>query len=245
MKAIGADLHIHSALSPCASVEMTPPAIVKAALDKRLKMIAICDHNSSGNSAAVQKAAGKRLTVLAGIEMATAEDVHVVGLFESAEAASALAAQALATLPEKGDESNNMFGGQHLMDAKGNMVGKETKMLAASTTFTLNDAIRLIRENGGLAIAAHVDRPHFGVISQLGLFPEDAQFDAIEISRAGVRSSRGKEFLSLGLPMITSSDAHFILDVGVSITVFEMCEPTFKELALALKGVGERRCWIA
>jgi len=245
VKAFGADIHIHSALSPCASVEMTPPAIVRAALEKKLAMIAICDHNSSGNSAAIQKAAAGLLTVLPGIEITTAEEVHVVGLFDNARAASAVAEKALATLPEKGKEPDKMFGGQHLMDAKGNSVGREVKMLAAATSFTLNEAISLIRENGGLAIAAHVDRPHFGVISQLGFFPEDAEFDAIEISRAGVRASRDKEFLSLGLPMIASSDSHFLLDVGSAMTIFEMRKPTFEELALALKGEGERRHWIA
>ena len=83
-----ADLHVHTALSPCADAGMTPPAIVDAALAEGLAMIAVCDHNTARNAAAVQAAAGARLAVIAGIEITTAEEVHVVGLFPTPSAAA-------------------------------------------------------------------------------------------------------------------------------------------------------------
>ena len=88
VRSILADLHIHTALSPCADGEMTPPAIVHEAVMKGLGMIAICDHNSAANTEAVQKAAGGLLTVIAGMEITTAEEVHVIGLFPTVQSAA-------------------------------------------------------------------------------------------------------------------------------------------------------------
>lgn len=47
MKWYKADLHIHSVLSPCGSLDMSPKNIVQSALDKELEIIAITDHNST------------------------------------------------------------------------------------------------------------------------------------------------------------------------------------------------------
>jgi len=238
------DLHIHTALSPCASEEMTPPAIVWAAVRKGLGMIAICDHNTARNAGATQEAAGANLTVLAGMEMTTAEEVHVVGIFPDAERACAAGDEVRSSLPDMGDASTR-FGEQRLMDAQGKILGKETKMLAASSAFGLSETVNLIKRHDGLAIAAHVDRPSFSVLSQLGMFPADAGFDAVEVSAAAVSSARAVQFSSFGLPVIVSSDSHFLSDVGTRCTVSEMGEPSFNELALAFKGIGQRRLYYA
>ena len=222
MKCILADLHIHTALSPCASEEMIPRAIVREAIRKGLDMIAICDHNTAGNTAAVKKAAGKDITVIAGMEITTAEEVHVLGLFPDPGAACAVGEKILSTIPEM-----------------------ETKMVAASSGFNLSDSIDIIRSHNGLAVAAHLDRPSFSVISQLGMIPEDITFDAIEISGAGVSSSRVTEFGSFGMPLLSSSDSHFLDDIGSFYTALKVLEPTFKELVLALRGISGRGCSIA
>lgn len=244
MKRFLADLHIHTALSPCAEEEMTPAAIVQQAIREALTIIAICDHNTAGNVIAVQEVAGKDMTVIAGIEITTAEDVHILGLFPNPKTACKVSEKILATLPEWTDNSGR-FGEQRFIDAKGQIVGNEMKILAASSTFGLSESVHIIKQHNGLAVAAHVDRRSFSVISQLGMLPEDICFDAIEISAAAVRSSRVSEFTAFGLPVITSSDSHFLSDVGTCCTVFEIVEPTFCEVALALKGIGGRRCRIA
>lgn len=248
MKRYPADLHIHSALSPCAGEEMTPPAIVQKAVECGLAMIAICDHNAAGNVAATQEAARKAtgLTVLAGIEVTTAEEVHVVGLFGNLAAATTTAEVVQATLPETDAESRRRFGEQRLMDAVGRVVGQERKMLAAASALTLSEAIRLIREHRGLAVAAHVNRRTFSVISQLGVFPTEAGFDAIEVFRpCGPRqglpdAERPERFETYGLPVLWSSDAHFLADIGRARSEARMQEPTFDELVLALRGIGGR-----
>lgn len=240
MKRFVADLHIHTVLSPCASEDMTPPAIVRAAIDRGLAMIAICDHNSAGNVTAVQEAADNDIAVIAGMEIMTAEEVHVVGLFRDVEAASAVGEKVRETLPRLKDISR-ASDRQQFVDAQGRVLRSETRMLSAASSFALCDVVSMIQSHGGIAVAAHVNRPSFSVLSQLGVFPEAAGFDAIETSVTAAPLQLS-EFASLGLPIIASSDAHSPSDVGTRWTAFEMLDGSFGELVLALRGVMGRRC---
>ena len=248
MKRLLADLHIHTALSPCGTEDMTPPAIVAAAALKGLALIAICDHNTAGNAAATQEAAAlqgsdKSLgapVVLAGIEITTAEEAHVLGLFPDAAAAEAAAEEVLATLPPL-TTADHGFGEQLLLDSAGGVLGKESRMLAAASTFGLSDAVGLIHRHGGLAIAAHVDRPSFSVLSQLGVFPADAGFDAVELGANLMGLARATDFDAIGLPVVHSSDSHSLGEIGEVRTEIEMRDATFEELSLALRSAGGRR----
>ena len=236
-----ADLHVHTALSPCASDEMTPPAIVEAALARGLDMIAVCDHNSARNVAAVQEAAGGRMTVLAGIEISSVEEVHVVGLFPDAAAAEAAGAEIAPSLPEAGDDYAAFFGEQPVMAADGRVVGTETAALAFATSLELDAVVELIKRHGGLAIAAHIDRKAFSVLSQLGFFPEETGFDAVEITRfTSDDSPRMAGFRALGLPMTSSSDGHYLEDIGSATSDLTVEQPSFVELALAFAGAEGR-----
>jgi 3',5'-nucleoside bisphosphate phosphatase len=237
-----ADLHVHTALSPCGSEEMTPPAIVATAIEAGLDMIAVCDHNTAGNVAAVQEAADGLLAVLAGVEFTTNEEVHVVGLFPDAEAAQSAAAAIHASLPVADERYYSFMGEQMLMDCDGNVTGSETAALIAATGLDLNDTVALIKRFGGLAVAAHIDRRAFGIISQLGWFPMDAGFDAIEVSRhTEDGSERMKEFRALGLPITGSSDGHYLNEIAKTTTLIDMVEPTFDEVVRAFRGDGDRR----
>lgn len=240
MKPFLADLHLHTALSPCASDDLTPPAIVATALAKGLALVAVCDHNSAGNAAAVQQAASGVLAVIAGIEITTAEEAHVVGLFPDAASAEAAGRLVLETLPLRRREDETRFGSQLLLDAEGGERGREPRMLAAASALSLVSAVALIKRFGGLAVAAHADRPRFSVTSQLGLFPADAGFDAIELSALGRNLPRAANFFSLGLPVITASDSHSLDEIGSAWCVATAEAATFDELSLALRGVGGR-----
>jgi hypothetical protein len=237
-----ADLHVHTALSPCADGTMTPPAIVERALAEGLGMIAVCDHNSARNAAAVQEAAGGLLAVLAGMEVTTVEECHVVGLFPDAAAAEAAGAEVGGTLLPAGDGYEAFFGEQQVLDAHGAEVGREALALATATTLDVNAAVRLVHRHGGLAVAAHIDRRSFGVIGQLGFFPADAAFDAVEVSRhVGVTREAETPFLEHGLPLVRSSDAHYLADIGAARTAVHCERPGFAELGLALAG-RDGRC---
>jgi predicted metal-dependent phosphoesterase TrpH len=234
VKRILADLHIHTVLSPCAGEEMTPPAIVRAAVAKGLDMIAICDHNSAGNVRATQEAAGDDLAVLAGMEVTTAEEVHVLGLFPDAASAASAAEEVLATLP---DQPGPAGAGerQWLMDAGGRVVGSEKKMLSAASTFTLDQAVELVKRHGGMAVASHVDRPSFSVMSQLGLFPREAGFDAIEVFSGAAKPDTSAKWAALGLPILRSSDSHYLAGIASRTTCLTMQEATFTHLRDAVR----------
>jgi len=245
-----ADLHVHTALSPCASDEMTPPAIVRTAMAKGLDIIAVCDHNSAGNVEAVQVAArqqaaqsdGATLAVLCGMEVTSAEEVHVLGLFPDLEAAHKVSDRIRGCLPPADQEYYSFFGRQSLLSADGEEIGLESASLAAAVPLPVDAVVSLIHGAGGLAIAAHVDRRSFSVYSQLGFFPRSAGFDAIEVSRRlRAESELWKELRQLGLPVIRSSDSHFLDELGTAATELYLCEPTFAELALAFAGLEERR----
>ena len=239
-----ADLHIHTALSPCGSDEMTPAAIVAAALARGLDMIAVCDHNTAGNVRAVQRAgeaAGGGLAVIAGMELTSAEEVHVVGLFPDAAAAERVAAQVRSLLPQADADYYSFFGEQPLLASDGCQVGAETAALVLATSLDLTEAVDLIHREGGVAVAAHVDRTSFGVFSQLGFFPADAGFDGLEVSRwLPADSPRLADFAALGLPLVCSSDSHYLEEIGAGCTEFRLAEPSFAELVLALAGARGR-----
>ncbi len=218
---------------------MTPPAIVAGALAEGLMMIAICDHNSARNAAAVQAAAGARLAVLAGMEITSAEECHVVGLFPDAHAAEAAGERVAAALPEVDQEYTAFFGSQDVLNERGEIVGRETRALAAASPLGVTACVDLVHGLGGLAVAAHVDRRSFGVISQLGVFPHDAGFDAVELSRHVAPGSDDEaRFAALGLPLLRSSDAHFVADIGAGRCVLSLEAADFASLAAAL---GARR----
>jgi 3',5'-nucleoside bisphosphate phosphatase len=237
-----ADLHIHTALSPCGGDEMTPPAIVHTALARGLDMIAVCDHNTAGNTRAVQEAgAAHGLSVLAGMELASVEEVHVVGLFPDADHAERAAGQIHGLLSPADAHYYSFFGEQPVMAADGCQVGSETVALALATPLELSEAVALIHDCGGLAVAAHVDRKSFSVFSQLGFFPPDAGFDALEVSKwLPSDSPRLAEFVALGLPLVGSSDSHYLEEIGQGCTQLVAEAPTFAELALALAGTDGR-----
>ena len=219
---------------------MTPPAIVEAAIRGELAMIAICDHNAVGNVAAVQEASVSKLCVVAGMEITTAEDVHVLGLFPDVDAAACVSQDVQATLPELSEHARDSAM-QRLMDAEGSVVGTESRMLSASSTLTLEATLGLIKGHHGLAIAAHADKPFFSVLSQLGVFPTEAGFDAIEVSAAGWRTGKAEQFDGLGLPTIASSDSHFLAEIGTCGTLLELLELSFAGLSSGLNRIVERR----
>jgi len=244
MRRFAADLHVHTALSPCAEPTMTPHRILAMASRRGLDIVAVCDHNTAGNVAAVWNAArsGSSPLVVPGIEITTREEVHVLGLFAEPVAAAAVGETVLSTLPEcvRGDPVD-----QTLFDAEDRSIGAESHPLAAASSLSLSAAVALIHDHGGLAVAAHVDRRAFGVLGQLGLLPEEPRFDAAELSAAGWKRGRAGEYGRLGLTLVCSSDGHFPEDIGSGRTMLWLAEPSFAELALALKHGAGRRCDLA
>jgi len=166
-----ADFHIHTCLSPCAELEMSPLAIIQQAKIKELDIIGICDHNSAENISALKQAADKYdICLLPGMEVTSIEEVHILALFD--EIASALQLQEIiyANLPGENDEDT--FGMQVIVNIRGEVLGFNKKLLIGASNLTVDEAVRTIHSLNGLAIAAHIDRDSFSLISQLGFVPK-------------------------------------------------------------------------
>ena len=83
---IRADLHIHTVLSPCGDLDMSPANIIGMALQKGLSLIGISDHNSTRQAPVIQQLGEQQgLRVLCGTEVNTAEEVHALAYFPTLE----------------------------------------------------------------------------------------------------------------------------------------------------------------
>jgi len=239
MKAYRAELHVHTVLSPCAGVEMIPPLIVREALQLGLSLIAITDHNATANIAAVMQAAkGTGLVVLPGMELQTREEVHLLCLFDTLEQAAEWQSRVDSLLP---DTPNNIefFGEQFVVDATGEFIRREERLLINSVALGLETAAGLVRSLGGLAIPAHVDRKANGLLANLGLVPPG--FDVLEISRHLTPPEAVEKFPQLrGYPLIQSGDVH-LLDGFLGSVKLEMEKPCIAEIVKAVKGLNERK----
>jgi PHP family Zn ribbon phosphoesterase len=236
-----ADLHIHTVLSPCAEVEMIPPLIIRRARELGLGLIGIADHNSAENVAAVIEAArGSGVAVLPGIEVQTREEVHMVTLFDTAQQALAWQMEVYAHLPDlKNDEDH--FGAQFVVDTAGEYVRHNERLLVTSTDMSLEMVVAMVEDLGGLALPAHVDRPAFSLITNLGFVSPDLNLPAVEIFRSSQEAEVRRRFpQTRGFTMVCNGDAHRLNEI-VARTMFKIAAPTVAELVLALRGENGRR----
>lgn len=240
MKTLRAELHIHTVLSPCAGVEMIPPLIVSTAADQGIELIAITDHNSTANVAAVQQAArGTGVTVLPGMELQTREEVHALCLFDTLDQAAAFQSIVDASFPAFENDPER-FGEQFVVDATGAFIRRETLMLSTSSTLTIEEAYQGVSSLGGLFIPAHVDRRVYGLIPTLGFIPHDIPFEALEISRQGQLESALVKYPELTrYPLIQSGDVHE-LSGFLGLNSFTIKDFSLAEIRKALNGADGR-----
>ena len=234
-----ADLHIHTCLSPCTELDMSPIRILTAAKKKEIDIIGICDHNSSENSLAVMNAAKKmNINVFPGMEVTSQEEVHVLALFDEIENALKLQEYVYENLPGENDE--DAFGMQVIVNEKEEVLGSNNKLLIGATTIPLEKIIKTIHSLNGIAIASHIDRESFSIIGQLGFIPDNLELDALEISRA-ITLEEAKKRYSNDYPITCSSDAHYPDDIGKAFTSFLLKDGTLAEVKKALRNEDGRK----
>lgn len=242
LKQFKADLHIHTCLSPCADLSMTPSAIVKTAAERGLDIVAITDHNSAENVIASQKSAeNSELAVLAGMEITSVEEAHILAIFDDVESVMKLQDFIYDNLMHF---KNNVmrFDDQVVVNEKDEVLRFNDRFLIAATTLDTYSIVNKIHFLGGLSIASHVDREVFGIISQIGFIPEDLKFDALEMSPVIDRKTAENLFKDYhSFPWISSSDAHYLKDINKRNTSFFLKEPSITEIAYALKNTGGRK----
>jgi len=176
---IAIDLHIHSALSPCADDDMTPNNIVNMAILKGLDAIAITDHNSCDNVQAVMNVADGRILVLPGMEVQTKEDVHLLCYFEDIEGLLDFDACIRHFMPQVPNVPH-LFGNQYIMDQNDQIIGERKELLLSSLDLSVEQVVQLVIQRGGVVVPAHIDRPSYSIISQLGFIPSNLGFNVLE-----------------------------------------------------------------
>jgi hypothetical protein len=224
---------------------MLPELILERAQELGLGLIAVTDHNSAENAAAMLGAArGTGVTVLPGMEAQTREEVHVLCLFDTLEQVAAWQERVYACLPAL-KNNEDVFGAQVVLDAAGDAVGYNERLLLTSTSLSVNEVVQQVGEMGGLCIPAHVDRPAYSIIANLGFIPPDLGLAGVEISHLiGPQAARERWPELTRYSLVANSDAHRLEDMAVRTTL-KMAQPTVAELTLALAGVGERNVWVS
>lgn len=234
------DLHIHSILSPCGSLDMSPRVIVGKAREARLDIIAVTDHNMAENTPYV-KELGERtgLVVLAGMELQTQEEIHLIAVFDDYERARELQSMIYDLLPDVPNDVE-FWGDQVVVDTEDNIVRMEDRLLINSADIPVEEAVSWIKAHGGIAIASHIDSPTFSIISQLGFIPESIALDALEVRNMENAAGLAPYIMKKGIPFVTFSDAHYPDDIGKRRTVLTMDAPDCAGIESALKRMGER-----
>ncbi len=188
---------------------MTPNNIAGMAMLSGIRAAALTDHNTSKNCPAFFEACSRRGVVpVAGMELTTLEDIHMVCLFPTLEAAMDFDAY-IDGHRMKIKNRPQIFGEQIIMNGSDEVTGREEYLLIPATDIDLTNAAKIVRERGGAAFPAHIDKEANGLIPILGAFPYEPGFCAAEIYDAEKLDGFKKRFPILSyIPILNDSDAH-------------------------------------
>lgn len=221
---------------------MSPRELVKRIKSLKIEWIAITDHNSMANCDAYEKVAlDAGLSFTWGVEIQTAEEVHLLAYFDDPDAARCFDRQLYQSLlPVHNDSA--FFGDQAVIDADENILRFEEKALINSSVWDIETCFNEVSAYGGICYPAHVDAPANSILSQLGFVPEMPVFEMYGIT-AGLDVS---SFIDLhpyfrGKALIRSSDAHYLDDLGSGVSHFYIDQPSCREMLLAARGEAERK----
>lgn len=233
---LAVDLHIHSGLSPCADISMTPNNIVNMARLKELDVIAITDHNSTKNLRTTWEVARETdIIFVPGVELTTKEEVHVVCLFDSLEKAECfqkILDKNIISIKNRAD----VFGQQHIYNIDDEIIDEYELMLMNATELSLENAIMEVKELNGVLIPAHIDRNSFSILSNLGFISLELEISTVEIS-----SNCNYHELEKNHPYlkkyrkIVNSDAHVLGDILERTSFIEVEKRNAKSVLEKLK----------
>lgn len=245
MQTFRTDLHIHTVLSPCGDLEMSPVNIVSTAVERGLHIIGITDHNSTRQCKLIWKLGRKAgLTVIPGCEVTSQEEVHCLSLFPDFDALTEFQRfldRRLTYIPNDPE----IMGYQVVVDEDDNVEQEFENYLGASVDASVEEVEQKVHELSGIFIPAHVDRPRNSLFSQLGFIPPELRIDALQISKlAEEKDLRNKYKIPSEITVVKFSDSHFLDGIGKVFTNFELEQPTFGEIKLALKKQEGRKTWI-
>lgn len=205
------DFHLHSCLSPCGDMDMTPNNITGMAAILGLDVIALTDHNTCLNCGAAIEA-GKRngVLVIPGMELTTSEDIHAVCLFPTLERALNWS-EYVDNHRIKVKNRPDIYGRQVIMNSLDEETGEIEHLLLPATDISILNAHRLAEDFGGICFPAHIDRDSYSILSVLGEIDEYCGFTTAELADI----SRLDELKKLhpvlnAMNIVTDSDAHYL-----------------------------------
>ncbi len=242
MKEYLAEMHVHTVLSPCGDLLMTPLNILKVAEQSGIEILAITDHNSAQNMAVMlELAKGYDIHVFPGMEIETREEVHLVTIFDTLEQVLAMQEIVYQHLPSiKNDEEH--FGPQLLTDINDEYVEKVSRMLVISTSLSIEQVVFEVERLGGLVYPAHVDRQRNSILTQLGFIPPDLKFLGLEVTPRYFKRKESNPFLQ-DYALIPAADVHYLKDLQGTVFL-KIKEPSVAELKKAfLKENGRDFYW--
>ena len=214
---------------------MSPRRIVRRAVELGLDLLGICDHNACGNVPALRGAAKDApLAILGGMEITSQEEVHLLAYFDDDGDLFAVQKELHAHLEDAGDD--RWRDEQVLASAEDEVEGFHPKLLIGAVQLSLEKLVEMIHGHGGLVVASHIDREGFGIIGQLGFIPPGLALDAVEMV-----DPAGPLRAGTNLPVMVSSDAHRLEDLGCRTTRFTLQAPTVGEIRQALRSTAGRR----
>ena len=227
------DLHIHSCLSPCGDMDMTPNNIAGMAYLKGLQIIALTDHNTCRNAPALIRAAEQYgLIVLPGMELTTQEEVHVVCLFAELDDAMTFDAYVYERLMKIRNKTD-IFGEQVIMNENDEPVGEEEFFLTNATEISFDQVYDAVTAHHGIMIPAHLDKSTTSLLSNLGFIPPDSKFTCAEVKNLDKLHGllRDHPYLQ-NCRIISDSDAHYLPDISEAVhtLVFADAHPSKKEI---------------
>ncbi|MCL2027337.1 MAG: PHP domain-containing protein [Bacteroidales bacterium] len=223
-----ADLHIHTILSPCGDLSMSPQSIVDTAISRGLHIIGIADHNSTRQAPLVKKIGEKQgLFVLCGCEITSKEEAHCLAFFKDDETLNEFQKFLDTHLPDIPNDTDK-FGYQIVVDENEDIVYEEPRFLLSAVDASLDELYDEVHRLGGIFIPAHIDRPSMSLMSQLGFVPPDIKADGMEVSKHITPEKFIKRFAYLKkFKFIQSSDAHFLDSIGETTTELDLSELSF------------------
>ena len=236
------DLHIHTVLSPCGDLDMSPDEIIRLAKENGLSIIGIADHNTTKHGLLAKKYGQQvGVYVLTGAEVTTKEEAHCLAFFETEEQLSNFEQFLQYNLSDILNDVEK-FGYQVQIDEKGDILYEEPVFLPSAINKNLEEVEQKIHSLNGLFIPAHIDRAKFSIPSQLGFIPFDLNMDAVEISfHTNKADYLAKNKYLQGKTFIQSSDSHLPGQIGGAYCYLQMKNISFEEIRRALHNEDGRK----
>lgn len=221
------DLHIHSCLSPCGDMDMTPNNLVNMAKLLGFDVIALTDHNSSLNCEAAMKVGEEvGVVVIPGMELTTCEDIHAVCLFPTLEKALKWN-DYVDSHRLKIRNKPEIYGRQVIMNERDEETGEVEHLLLPATDISIMSAHSLVKEYGGVCLPAHIDRDSLSILSVLGEIDPMCEFTAAELAdKSRVEELRRLHPILNNMKIITDSDAHYLENMREPESFIELDELT-------------------